>query len=142
MADIDFTAAQVSAVYPTKAEIYPHIALEAIGAGQVVYADATTGKVGIADGNVAAKDQARGIALQTVGAGQAVDVLQRGHVYGFTLTNQDYEDLLYLSDTVGDMCDDADGSTSNAVVGRVVGLSDSAITKVVFVDIALHTEFS
>lgn len=142
MADIDYTAAKVSPVYPTKAEIFPHIAIEAITAGQVVYFDATTGKCGIADGNVAAKDQARGIALQTVGAGQAVDVIQRGHVYGFTLTNQDYEDLLYLSDTAGDMCDAAGESTSDSVVGRVVALSDSALTKVVFVDIALHTEWS
>lgn len=140
MADIDYTAAKVSPIYPTKAEIFPHIAIEAIEAGQVVYQDATTGKVGIADGDVAAKDQARGIALQTVGAGQAVDVLQRGHCYGFTLTNQDFDTLLYLSDTAGDMCDAAAGSTSNAVVGRVVAMSD--LTKVVFVDIALHTEFS
>ena len=141
MADIVVTAAKVSPVYPTKAEIYPFIAGVTITAGQVVYL-ATDGKVGVGEADQAAKDQPLGIALQGVGAWQAVDVLIRGHVYGFTLANQNYGIPLYLSDTAGAMTDTAGESTVNQIMARVFPLSDSSLTKVVFIDIPFATEYA
>ena len=71
MADITVTAAKVAVVHPHNAEIYDFIASEAISAGQAVY-QLSTGKVGVADANGAGKQQFRGIALKSVGPGQAL----------------------------------------------------------------------
>lgn len=131
MADITVTAAKVGVVYPDNAEIYDFIAAEALTAGQAVYMLTGAGTVGVADANVANKQQIRGIALNAVGAGQAVSVLKRGQVYGFTLAG-DYDSLAYLSDTAGALADAAGTMTVNA--GRVVGLPDNSNTKVLYVD--------
>jgi len=130
MADITVTAAKVAPVYPAAAEIYDFIAAEAITKGQAVYLT-TSGTVGVADANVAAKDQFRGIALETVGAAQAVSVLKRGHVYGYTLTDLAYDGLAYLSNTVGALADAAGSTTVN--VGRCVPLPDADLTKVLYI---------
>lgn len=130
MADITVTAAQVAAIFPTKAEIYSFVAAEAITAGQAVYFT-SAGKVGVADANASGKQQVRGIALNGAGAGTAVDVLKCGHVAGFTLGT--INSLAYLSDTAGALADAA--GTVSAAVGRVVTLSDSALTKALYVDL-------
>lgn len=131
MADITVTAAQVSVVHPNNAEIMDFIATEAITAGQAVY-QLTTRKVGVADGNAAGKQFFRGIALKTVGAGQAVSVLVRGSVAGYGLGSLNGDAPLYLSDTAGAFAD-APG-TKLVRIGRVVGLSDSSNTKILYVD--------
>ncbi len=87
MADITVTAAQVSLCFPEKAETVSMIAAAAIAAGQALYQD-TNGKAGVADANAAGCQQFRGIALETVGAGQPVSVLVRGHVYGFAVSDR------------------------------------------------------
>lgn len=130
MADLVSTAANVSPIYPRFAELYPFVAAEAITAGQVVY-QTNAGKVGVADANVAGKQQARGIATETVGAGQGVSVLKRGHVAGYTLT-QAYDAQVFLSDTAGALADAA--GTMSVPVGRVVGMSDPSAAKVLYVD--------
>lgn len=137
MADIAVTAAQVAAVFPQKAEIYSFIATEAITAGQAVYF-LSTGKAGVADANASGKQQVRGIALNGAAAGQAVDVLKRGHVAGFTLGT--YNTLVYLSDTAGNLADAA--GTVSAPVGRIVALSDSSLTKALYVDLSWTSVFS
>jgi len=130
MADIVVTAAQVAVVNPHDAEIYDFIATEAITAGQAVY-QLTTGKVGVADANAAGKQQFRGIALKSVGAGQAVSVLKKGMVAGFTLTSLNRDAVLYLSDTAGALADAAGTMTVNC--GRVFSLSDADLSKVLYV---------
>lgn len=138
MADLTVTATKVAPVFPSKAEIYPMIATEAITAGQVVYL-LSTGKIGVADANAAGKQQARGIALESAPAGGAVSVLKRGHVSGFTIS-QNGDTRLFLSDTAGAVADAA--GTMSVPLGRVVSMSDSALTKVVYVDLNWSDQFA
>lgn len=130
MADITVTAAKVAVVFPLKAEIYDFIATEAITTGQAVY-QLTTGKVGVADANAAGKQQFRGIALKTVAAGQAVSVLKQGVVEGFGIAGLNRDAALYLSDTAGALADAA--GTLAVTVGRVISLSDSNLTKALYI---------
>ena len=132
MADVTVTAAQVGSVFPDKAEIVDFVAAEAITAGQAVYQVAASGRVGVADANAAGKQQFRGIALSSVGAGQGLSVLKKGHVYGFGLAGMSYDDPAFLSDTAGALADAAGTLSVNA--GRVVALPDANATKVLYVD--------
>lgn len=126
MADIVVTAARVGLIDPIKATVRSYIATETITKGQAVYI-LTTGKVGVADANASGKQQFRGIALNGGGAGQAIDVLHDGEVYGFTLPGN-AEAKIYLSNTAGAL---ADAAGSMAVVcGRIVCLTDASLTKV------------
>ena len=139
MADIALTAAKIGLVDPMKAEVYTFLAAEAITKGQVVYMT-TSGTVGVADANVANKQQARGIALNAAGAGQAVDVCVKGMLYGFTLSDQSYDDPLYLSDTAGAMADAA--GTLTVPVGLVYPLSDKDKTKVFMAHFRMREDYS
>jgi hypothetical protein len=132
MADLVVTALNVAEIFPrTFAEIYPGTAGEALTAGDVVYEDANGRliKASAAAAGVAA--QPRGVALETVANGQAVSILKRGHVAGFTIS-QAYATRLFLSNTAGKIGDAA--GTVSAPLGRVVALSDPERTKVVYVD--------
>lgn len=122
MADITVTAAQVAALDPQKAVIENYIAVEAITKGQAVYLT-TAGKAGLADANAAGKLQFRGIALNTVAAGEAVSVLHEGVVAGFSVSSMNGDAIAYLSNTAGALGTTA-GSTSVAC-GRVVVLTDA-----------------
>lgn len=133
MADITVTAARVAPIFPKDAEIYDMIAAETLTAGQPVYIDGTTGKVKYADANDAARDELHGIALNGARAGQAVAVLKRGHVYGYTLAGN-YGSKAYVSDTAGVLADAA--GTASLPVGIVVPLSDASISKALYVDVA------
>lgn len=135
MATIAVTAAQVAPVFPGQSEVFDMVAGVTITAGQVVYRN-SSGRAALADANAGSGAEiVAGIALNGGGAGQAISVLKRGHVYGFTLSGA-YESDVFLSDTAGAM-DDATPSTTNAVrVGRVVSLSDSNATKVLYVDVS------
>ena len=130
--EIALTAVLVQPIFPLLAEIYPFIAAEAIAQGEAVYFLTAAGTVGVADANASDKQQFRGIALEGVGAGQAVSVLKRGHVAGYTVSGMSYDDKVYLSDTAGDL------STTNGSMtvecGRVVGLSDKDNTAVIYID--------
>ena len=130
--EIALTAALVQPIFPAFAEIYSFIADEAIAQGEAVYFLTAAGTVGIADANVANKQQFRGVALEGVGTGQAVSVLKRGHVAGYTVSALSYDDILYLSDTAGDLSTVAGTLTVNC--GRVVALSDKDNTAVVYID--------
>jgi hypothetical protein len=130
--EVALTAALVQPIFPAMAEIYPFIAAEAITQGEAVYMLTAAGTVGVADANVANKQQFRGIALEAAAAGQALSVLKRGHVAGFTVSALSYDDILYLSDTAGDLSTVAGTLTVNC--GRVVALSDKGNTKVVYID--------
>lgn len=131
MADIALVAAKIAVVYPEEAEIYDFIAAATITAGQAVFID-SNGKVDLADANAAGKEQFRGIALNGGGAGQAISVLKRGHIAGFTVASLAYDAILYLSDTAGAMADAASG-TKTVRCGRIVPLSDASLTKVTYI---------
>lgn len=135
MADIALTAAKIAVVFPLKAEIESRIAAAAITKGQAVY-QLAAGTVGVADATTAdGKMQFFGIALNAAGAGQAVDVLVRGHVYGFTVGSTDVGTVLHLSETAGAFADAAPAGTGTAVhCGLVTALSDADKTRVVFID--------
>ena len=128
MADIVVTAARVGLIDPLKADVRSYIAAEAITKGQAVYLT-TAGKAGVADANAAGKLQFRGIALNTVGAGQAVDVCHEGELYGFAVSALNADAILYLSNTAGALSDAA-GATSVAAA-RVVALTDKGATKII-----------
>ncbi len=121
----------VELVHSDKAHIIDMIAAEAITAGQPVY-QTSAGKAGIADANASGKQQFRGIALKTTAAGKACPVLVRGYIAGYVLSGVAYDGIVYLSDTAGSLDDAAGTMTVNC--GRVVGLTDPDITKVLFVD--------
>ena len=131
MADLTIGTNGVSVVHADKAEIVDIIAVEAITAGQPVYIT-SAGKAGVADANAAGKQQFRGIALKDTAAGKACPVLKHGFVSGFALSGVAYNGIVYLSDTAGSLADAAGTMTVNC--GRVVGLTDSDITKVLFVE--------
>lgn len=137
MATIVVTAAKVGLVNPAKATVKSYIAHEALTAGLPVYIVAGTGKVGIADADDANMLQFRGITLGGAGAGQAVDVLEEGEMYGFTHTTN-YDTRLYVTDVAGVIGDTA-GSAS-MVVGRVAPMANKSITKVLHVTVDRITE--
>ncbi len=131
MADITVTAAQVAAVFPEKAEIYPFVAAATITAGQALYVT-SAGKVDLYDSNGSGTLQFCGIALTGGGAGQEIDVLKEGHCYGFAITGSAYFAPIYGSNTAGALADSA--GSSSYVAGRVVPLSDAGnFTKVLYV---------
>jgi predicted RecA/RadA family phage recombinase len=127
MADITVTAARVGLPFPTKAVVRTYVAGVAITKGQAVYLT-TAGLAGVADANASGKEQFRGIALNTAGVGQAVDVLHEGEVAGFTVSGMNVGAFAYLSDTAGALADAA--GTMTVRVGRVTALSDKDATKV------------
>ena len=139
MADIALTAAQIGLVDPVKSQVESYIAAEAITKGQAVYIT-TTGTAGVADANAAGKQQFRGIALQSVGAGQAVDVCHNGLLYGFTISGLNADALAYLSDTAGALADAA--GTMSVVAGRVKCLTDKAGTKVLRIVVPFSTTWA
>ena len=130
MAAVAYTAAQIAPVDPIKCDIRTYIANVAITKGQPVYfVAASAGRVALADANAGGAQQFRGIALNAAAAGQAVDVLHEGAVYGFTLTALNVDAFVYLADAVGSY-DDGVG-TMTVPCGRVIGLTDGpTFTKV------------
>lgn len=134
MADLTSTAEQVRLVQVDNSEFYSVIASVAITAGQVVYFNTSTGKADLADASVAGTATARGVALRTVGAGQAVTIVKRGKVAGFDLSAQSYDDEIFLSDTAGALADAA--GTVSVSCGRVVPSSETTIQKQLYVDFA------
>jgi hypothetical protein len=132
MTDIALTAARVAAVFPATAEIYDFVAAATITAGQALYAT-SAGKVDLYDSNGSGTLQFCGIALNGGGAGQAISVLKRGHVFGYTISGLAYWAPVYGSNTAGALADAA-GSSSN-VAGVVVPLSDAGtFTKVLYIE--------
>jgi len=133
MSDLTLTATQIAPVFPVDAEIFDLIAAVAITAGQAVYQN-SSGKAALADADAGSgAEQFRGIALNSAGVGQAVSVLKRGHLYGFTLSGLAYDGAAWLSNTAGALAD-APSSANPVRAGRVVSLSDANLTKVLYVD--------
>lgn len=134
MTALTVTAAQIGAVFPEKAEIYDMLAAVAITKGQAIYRN-TSGKAALADANAGSgAHDFVGVALNAAGAGGAVSVLRRGHVYGFDLSGLAYDAPVYVSDTAGAL-DDAPSATNPVAIGKVEALTDGpTLTKVLYVD--------
>lgn len=135
MADLALTTTKIGRVFPEKDIVFDFIAAAAITPGAAVYIN-SSGKVALADASAAGTARVLGIALNGAGAGQAVSVLIRGHLYGFTLSGLAYDAAVYLSDTNTGILADAAGTTS-VKVGRCYPLSDKALTKVLYIDCAI-----
>lgn len=134
MADIAVVADDIAVVFPRFAEIYDFVAAVSITPGQVLYLT-TAGKVDLYDSNGSGTLQLLGIALNAAGAGQAVSVLKRGFVYGFTVSGLAYDAPVYGSNTAGSLADGA--GSSSIVAGKVKCLTDgSNLTKVLYIDIS------
>ena len=133
MGDIAVVAAKVGVVFPEEAEIFTGIAGVTITAGQAVYIIVASGILGLADEDAdgRALGLRRASPLNGGGAGQAIDVLRKGHVYGFTVSGLAYALPVSLSNTAGALLDDG---TATGLVGRVEALADSDLTKVLYVD--------
>ncbi len=139
MADLVVTAAQVAAVFPQEARIRSYIAAATITAGQGVYRN-SAGKADLADANGSGTLQFRGIALNGGGAGQAIDVLEDGEVFGFTIAGA-YDSLVYVSNTAGALADAAGGTS--IVAGRVTCLTDgSTLTKILYISAKMNGDWA
>lgn len=117
MADLAVTAKRVAVVNPMDACIRPYIAGVGLTAGQSIFLQ-PAGTVALCDANVGGAEQFRGIALETVGAGQVVDVLEEGDVEGFDLSAINPDALVYASDNAGALATAA-SATKTVQVGRV-----------------------
>lgn len=130
MTAVTVTAAKVAPVFPLDAKIRTRIAAEALTAGQNVYVN-SNGKVAKANAGAAGTAKMRGIALETVGAGQAVSVLIEGEASGYDLSGLAYDAVVYLSDTAGAF--DTAAGTVSVIAARVVPMSDKDLTKVLYI---------
>lgn len=130
MANIAVTAAQIGIVDPVKATIKSYIAASTITKGQPV-AQGTAGTIAPADASAGGGylfEQVKGIAISAGGAGAAIDVLEDGECYGFTVSGMDSGDLVYLSNDVGRIADAVGDVT--VYIGRITALADALATEV------------
>lgn len=102
--EIALTTAQIALVDPLKADVKTYIAASAITKGEAVAIN-TDGKVVPADASSGGAHliQFRGIALNAAAANAPCDVCHEGEMYGFTVSALSVGDILYLSNTVGDL---------------------------------------
>lgn len=131
MTAIVINTERVAPVYAALAEIFPFIAGETIQRGDPVFIQTTTGKVFKSLAAAAGTAKFAGYALQQAGAGQAVDVLKKGHMYGLTLDALNAGARTYVGDTGGS---DTAVGTVTVATGTVIQISDAALTKVLYVD--------
>jgi hypothetical protein len=117
MADITLaTAGKVNVGTVGPNYLITGVAAEAITAGAPVFMD-TDGKWNNSDANAAADDAVFGIATRSAVAGEALTVMRRGILDGFSNLPA-YGLPVYVSDTVGRLADAA-GSAS-MIVGYVI----------------------
>jgi hypothetical protein len=131
MSAIVVTKEQVAPVNARDAEIIPVIAGEAIDYGDPVFIKTTTGKAFKTLAAAAGTAKFAGFSLSKAGAGQAVDVMKKGWLFGWTISALAYGAAVYAGDTGG--ADTAAGTVS-LQIATVVPLTDPALTKVLYVD--------
>jgi len=131
MTVVTVTAAKVGAIWPLEAKIRTRIAAEALTAGDSVYVN-SNGKVAKSNGGAAGTAKFRGVALETVGTGQAVSVQFEGEIGGYDVSALAYDAVVYPSDTAGKF--DTAAGTVSVIAGRVVPISDKDLTKVLWLN--------
>lgn len=117
---LDYTHAE-------KADVKDFIQAEALVVGDLVY-QTTAGKAAKADANASGKEQVRGIVVRKTG--NVVSVLRKGYLTGLDLSGLNYDAPVYLSDTAGKLADAA--GTMTVILGRVFGLTDPSLEKVLY----------
>lgn len=129
MSDITVTASKLALVYPEQSEVYNVTLAEDATKGQALY-QTTSGTYGLADANAAGKQMFRGVALETAKSGEAISMLKRGVLAGYTLAT--YEDNVYLSATPGAF---SDAPVAMIILcGRVISLCDPALTELLYIE--------
>jgi hypothetical protein len=138
MADLTITDAQVAPVNETEYVARTYIAAADIAAGRAVYVTAA-GKVDLARANATGTTQGLvGVATHAAKAGRPVEVLMQGSLAGMGIGGVAYGAPVYLSGaTAGALADAANATTGqfNVPVGRVLPMSDPALSKVLYIDI-------
>jgi hypothetical protein len=79
-----------------------------------------------------------GVALNAAAIGQAVEILMDGLCEGLGVGSVAYGTLLKLSDTAGAIDNGAGSPTVSAPIGRVLALSDGALSKVVMLNCSFN----
>ncbi len=131
MADLVYTSTKVGNASPVgQSEVWDLIAGVVIEAGQGLYIN-SSGFAELGDASAAGTAVCVGVALNDAQVGQAVAVLHKGFIEGFTLSGA-YNTLIFVSDTAGDLADAA--GTVTAPVGRVVATSESTPSKLLYID--------
>ena len=126
----------ISEVAPVKVvEQFTAPAGEAITKGQAVRFDTSTGYFTKANGSAAGEARIKGIALETVVAGQPLTAVVKGILdLGDALDALTYDDDVYLSDTDGTLADSA--GTVSVIVGETVpGLGHTTPDKLLRIDL-------
>lgn len=131
MTAIAINTDRVAPVFTDRSEIYAFIAGEAIERGDPVFIQTTTGKAFKSLAAAAGTAAFAGYSLHKAGAGQAIDVLKRGHMYGLTLDALNAGARTYVGNTGGS---DTAAGTVSVATGTVIQLSDPGLTKVLYVD--------
>lgn len=141
MADLAITVANISVIKPEDAEIVQVVVAETVTAGQPLFFD-SNGKGQLADANAAGERQARCLTLEAGLTNQSISCLKRGFVEGFTLTDQSFDDPIFLSDTVGVLADAA--GTVTVPVGLVgpIAKDSSTISKILYLDFRWGADFT
>lgn len=138
MAAITVTAAQVAPV-KEEWECDTFVAATAIAPGQFCYINTGgSADLALAETSGGSTSVVKGMAMASAAAGQAVTLLKRGVVAGFTLgTALAYGAPLYLSSgTAGQVVDAQPGNgTAKVPLGRVTTLSDYQKTRLFEIDI-------
>lgn len=133
-------AAKVAPVNDTQYVARTYIASAAITAGQAVYIT-TSGKAALAKADATGTMQGlAGIALNSAGAGQPVEVISLGAVEGMGVGGAAYGLPIYVSKTTAGTLDDAAVAGAGnfpVVIGRVVPMSGPGLEKVLWVDVSL-----
>lgn len=116
MADLTLATANKINVGTLTVQQHTGVAAAAITAGSPVFLD-TNGKWAVSDANDTAADAVFGVATRTVAAGEALTVIRRGLMDGWSNLPA-YGAPVYLSNTAGALADAA--GTASIVIGYVV----------------------
>jgi hypothetical protein len=141
MTDLAITVANISVIKPEDAEIVQVVVAETVTPGQPLFFD-SNGKGQLADANASGERQARCLTLEAALTNQSISCLKRGFVEGFTLTDQSFDDPIFLSDTVGVLADSA--GTVTVPVGLVgpIAKDSSTISKILYLDFRWGADFT
>ncbi len=141
MADLAITVANISVIKPEDAEVVQVVVAETVTAGQPLFFD-SNGKGQLADANAAGERQARCLTLEAGLTNQSVSCLKRGFVEGFTLTDQSFDDPIFLSDTVGVLADAAGTVTVPVGLVGTIAKDSSTISKILYLDFRWREDYT
>jgi len=142
MADLTVTPARLREGEAVLGRRQPTVADESISRGQLVYRK-TNGRVAKARANAVGTAKAIGFATSDANAGDTVEALKEGILFGFDLSSVNPGATLYLSTaTAGAVQDTKPTGTGNVVfpVGSVQQMTDVNGTKFLYVDISLSAD--